>query len=217
MTWLWVGVVFALLYCAKRWSRRRYGTHLANAIDNKKRPRRRHCPGDGHRRNVAHRQARELLVALASGQPEPGARTAVGVALQGGETAYGQTPACLETWSTTTTWVTETRVRRWGRRARSVTRELTAEGWRDNGEYTWLLTSARALGRSVRSGELVSIWWSSLTDAHVDAGREVVVVDIANGKSRRLTGPGILPLAVLAVAACGGAQRVSLPPDLVSA
>lgn len=210
MTWLWVVVLFSLLYCARRWSRRRYSTQLANAIHKKKRPRRRHRPGDGHRRKVAHRQARELLVALASGQPEPGARTAVGVALQSGEMAYGRTTARLETWSTTTTWVTETQVRRWGRRARSVTRELTAEGWRDNGEFTWLLTSARALGRSVRSGELVSIWWASLASADVDARREVVVINMGNGSSGRLSGPGVLPIAVLVAATLDGMEGASL-------
>lgn len=212
MTCIWVGLIFALLFCAKRWSHRRCSTQLANAIHNKKRPRRRHRPGGRHRRKVAHGQARELLAARASGQPERGARTAVGVALQGGETAHGQSTAYIETWSATITWVTETWVRRWGRRARSATREITAEGWRDNDEYTWLLTSERALGRSVRSGELVSIWWASLTGAHVDASREAVVLDMANGWSGRLSGPGILPLAVLAVAACGGAQSASVPP-----
>ena len=211
MTCVWVGVIFALLFCAKRWSHHRYGTQLANAIDVKGRPRRRHRPGDGHRRKVAHGQARDLLAALASGQRGRSARTAVGVALQGGETAYGQTTAYLETWSTTTTWVTDIHVRWCGHRALSVTRELTAEGWRSNGEYTWLLTSARALGRSVRSDELVSIWWASLTDVHVDATREAVVVDVASGVSRRFSGPGIAPLAVLAVAACAVPRAFGFP------
>ena len=162
MTCLWVVVLFALLYCARRWSHRRYSTPLANGVNNKRRPRRRHRPGDWHRRRLANAQARGLMAALASSPPEPSGRTAVGVALRSGETAYGRTTARLETWSTTTTWVTDTWSRRWGHRARSVTRELTVGGWRDNGEFTWLLTSARALGRSVRSGELVSMPWVPL-------------------------------------------------------
>lgn len=201
MTWLWVGVVLVLLCCATRWARRRYSAQPANGI-NHKRPRRRHRPGDGHRRRLAHAQARELIAALASERHEASARPAVGVAPQGGETIYGQAGARLETWSTTTTWVTDIRASWWGRRARSITREVAAEGWRDLGDFTWLLTSARTVGRSVRSGQLVSVPWASLAGVDMDERREVVVIDLGNGWSGRFSGPGVLPVAVLVVAAC---------------
>jgi hypothetical protein len=200
MTCLWVGVVFALLYCAKRGSRRRYKEQLASASGDNRRPHRRHGVGDRRRRKLACDQARDLLAALASGRQEPGARPTVGVALLRDETVYGQATVRLETWSTTTTWVTDSRASWWGHRARSVTRELTAGGWHDRGEFTWILTSGRAVGRSVRGSELVSISWASLAAAHVDARRESVLVDTANGWSGRLSGPGILPMAVMLIA-----------------
>ena len=81
--------------------------------------------------------------------------------------------------------------------ALSVTHELTVEGRRDSGKYRWLLTSAYALGRSVRSGELVSMRWVSLAGADVGASREIVVINMGNGRSGRLSGPGALPIAVL--------------------
>ena len=206
MTSLWVGIVFGLLYCAKRWSRRQPNEELAPALDNTEPPRRRHHLGDRRRRELANAQARDLVAKLASGRQEPSARPAFGLALQGAEAAYGQARARLETWSRTTTWVTDSRASWWGRRARSVTRELAAEGWRDNGEFTWLLTSARAVGRSVHGGELVPISWASLASADVDARREVVVLNMGNGWSGRLSGPGVLPIALLVVAALHGME-----------
>ena len=209
MTCLWVGVVFALLYCAMRGSRRRYKEQLASASGDNRRPHRRHRVGDRRRRKLAGDQARNLLATLASGRHEPGARPTIGVALLGDETVYGQATARLETWSTTTTWVTDSRASWWGHRARSVTRELTAGGWHDRGEFTWILTSARAVGRSVRSGELVSISWASLAAVDVDARRESVLVDTANGWSGRLSGPGILPIVVMVVASWPQARGVA--------
>ena len=82
-----------------------------------------------------------------------------------------------------------------------MTWELTAEGWRDAGELTWLLSSAGATGRSADSGELVSISWADLAGAVVDMRRELVVVYMGNGWSGRLSGPGVLPIAAMVAAA----------------
>jgi hypothetical protein len=85
-----------------------------------------------------------------------------------------------------------------------VTRELTTGGWRDDGQFTWLLTSLRAVGHSASSGKLVSIPWACLADAHVDTRGEVVVVEMCNGWTGRLSGPGVLSIVVMVVAALHG-------------
>jgi hypothetical protein len=56
VTWLWVGVVFALLYCAKRWTRRQQDRRLAVPLGDNGRPGRRHSLGDFDRRGLARRK-----------------------------------------------------------------------------------------------------------------------------------------------------------------
>ena len=108
---------------------------------------------------------------------------------------FQQSKARLETWSTASAWVINSHVSWWGRHAKSTTRQVAVDGWRDHGEFRWLLTSARAVGRSFKGGELVSIWWASVAGAQVDVRSEFVTLNTTNGWRGRLSGPGTAPIA----------------------
>ena len=207
MTYLYVGIGLGLLCYAARWSRRRVDWLPASARDTGRRPRRRHRLGDNRRRRAALAQARRLVLALAYGRQNPFAHLVAGVVLEEGDVVFQQSTARLETWSTTSARVIDDHVS-WGRRAKSPGRQLTVDYWQDHDESTWLLTSARAVGRSVKGGELVSIWWASVAGADVDARNEFVVLNATNGWRGRLSGPGIAPIAV-AVVALATARRHS--------
>jgi hypothetical protein len=94
-----------------------------------------------------------------------------------------------------------------------VTRELTVARWCDKGNSTWLLSSTGIVGCSICSGELVSVPWASLVGTDVDARREVVAVDTADGLAGRLSGPGVLPIAVLVTAVCHRTADALLSDD----
>lgn len=104
MTCLWVGAVFALLYCASRWSRHKRKEPLAPVLAARHRPRRRQRMGDRRRRELGKVQARKLVAAFARDLQAPRSRPALGTAPQTGATVHGQATARLETWSRTTTW-----------------------------------------------------------------------------------------------------------------
>jgi hypothetical protein len=214
VTYLWLGAGLAVLWCARRWLGRRAHGHLASGLRTERPPRRRHRLGDRGRRGAAHTQARQLVLALAFGTQDPVAHLAAGVVLEEGEIAFQQSRARLETWSTASVLVTDSRGSWWSRRVKSTARQVTVDSWRDHREFTWLLTSARAVGRSAKSGELVSIWWASLEGADVDVREELVILDATNGWRGRLSGPGIAPIAVAAVAACYGPTALLAHPGL---
>ena len=64
------------------------------------------------------------------------------------EVVFQQSKARLESWSIASPWVIDSHVSWWGRHVKSTTRQVAVDGWLDHGEFRWLLTSARAVGRS---------------------------------------------------------------------
>jgi len=72
------------------------------------------------------------------------------------------------------------------------------------GHIDWLITSARLVGRAPGNGELISIWWAGLAGMQVDLDAEVISLDAANDWRGQLSGPGVTPVAVAAVAGSHG-------------
>ncbi len=112
--------------------------------------------------------------------------------------------------------VARSRVRGWGRRVGSAAREVTASGWQDNGGIDWLVTSLRLVGRTQPEGELLSIWWGGSPASGVDLGVDAVHLDGNNRWRGQVTGPGVAPIAVAAVAACHGLEALAVHPGLAS-
>jgi hypothetical protein len=100
----------------------------------------------------------------------------------------------------------------WGRQGHTVCHEAVTSRWRDHDEIDWLLTSARIVGRAPARVELISIWWAGLSGVQVDLDAEVVSFDAANGWRALITGPGVAPIAVAAVAACHGPAALAGHP-----
>jgi hypothetical protein len=147
---------------------------------------------------------------LASGGHDPVAHLAAGgVVLQPGEIAWIHTRARLAVWTIQSAWVTCSRVRWRGRRAESTSREVAAGGWRDHGAVDWLITSLRLVGRTGPNGGLLSIWWSDLAGVKVDLGNDTIYLEAANGWRGQITGPGIAPIGVAAIAVCHGQRPTS--------
>jgi len=167
---------------------------------------------------MAREQARDLVAAFASGGHDPGhdpvVHLAAGVVLEAGEVAWQRSVARLAVWSTETSWVTRSKVGWLGRRAQGVSREAVVSGWREHGNIDWLITSARLAGRAPASGELISIWWAGLSGAQLDLDAGVIRLDVASGWSAQITGPGVSPIAVAAVAACHGPASLLDHPGL---
>ena len=82
---------------------------------------------------------------------------------------------------------------------------------------TWLVTSARVVGR-LTDDRLHGYRWESAVGARVDLtpGREVVSLDIDNEPSLIWTGPAVAPLAVAAVFHLYGPIGVLEHPGLVT-
>jgi len=87
-------------------------------------------------------------------------------------------------------------------------------GWRDHGRIHWLITSARLVGWAGESGELISIWWAGLAGLQVNLAGDAVHLDGNNGWRGQITGPGVAPIAVAAVAACHGPATLLVHPGL---
>lgn len=154
------------------------------------------------------------MAMLAAGGHDPVAHLDAGVVLQPGETPWGHAQARFATWETQAVQVARSRVRWDGRRVDSTLREVTASGWHDHGETDWLITSLRLVGRTHDDGELISIWWSGLAGAQVDLPSDAVHLDGNNGWRGHITGPGVAPIGVAAVAACHGLEALSVHPGL---
>lgn len=154
------------------------------------------------------------MAMLAAGGYDPVAHLDVGVVLQPGEAPWAGAHARLATWETQAVQATTSRVRCGGWRVDSTAREVTASGWQDHGEIGWLITSLRLVGRTHAGGELISVWWSGLAGAQVDLAGDAVHLDGSNGWRGAITGPGVAPIAVAAVAACHGLDAVPVHPGL---
>jgi len=211
----WVVIGLLVAWRITSWVRRRPAwEHRTGGAPSRHCPRRHHRPGDAKRRRVAREQARDLVGTLAAGGHDPVVHLAAGVVLGPGEVAWQRSMARLSVWSTESSWVTRSRVSWLGRRVHSTSREAVVSGWRDHGGIDWLITSARIAGRVPASGELISIWWAGLSGVQVDLDEGVIGLDAANGWRAQITGPGVAPIAVAAVAACHGPASLVDHPGL---
>jgi len=217
MSVLWA--VFGLLVAWRITSsvrhRRAWGQR-SGGLPSRRRPCRHHRPGDAKRRRLARKQARDLVGTLFAGGHDRLVHLAAGVVLEADEVAWQRSMARLSVWSTESSWVTQSRVSWLGRRAHSASREAVVSGWRDHGRIDWLITSARLVGRAPGDGELISIWWAGLSGIQVNLDAEVIRLDAANGWRAKITGPGVSPVAVAAVAACHGPAALADHPALAS-
>lgn len=194
--------------CRPSWARLLAGRPL------RRRPRRHRRLGDRKRRREAAVAARALLAMLASGGQDPVAHLVVGVVLQPGEVPLIHARARLATWDTQAAQVTRARVRRWGRRFESMARQVAVGGWQDRGDVAFLITSLRLVGRIQPDGELLSIWWNGLDGIQVDLDVDTLQLDGVNGWRGQITGPGVAPVGVAAVAACHGPGALLSHPAL---
>jgi hypothetical protein len=69
----------------------------------------------------------------------------------------------------------------------------------------WLVTSERILGR-LADGRLAEWQWRHMVGCRVDLtpGSELVSVDLTDGSITHWTGPGVAPLAIIAIARLHG-------------
>jgi hypothetical protein len=215
--WFIVGLLTLWRVIASVRPRRRAWEQRTGGAPSRRRPCRHHRPGDGKRRRLAREQARDLVGTLLAGGHDPVVHLAAGVVLEAGEVAWQRSMACLSVWSTESSWITRSRISWLGRRAHSASSEVVVSGWRDYGGIDWLITSARLVGRAPTSGELISIWWAGLSGVQVNLDAGVVSLDAANGWRAEITGPGVAPIAVAAVAAvaaCHGPASLVGHPGL---
>jgi hypothetical protein len=122
--------------------------------------------------------------------------------LGAGEVTLERSKTHFSVLATRSTWLSHTRVRGWGRRAETSALVVNVSGWQDHGEVTWLATSARLYGRA-KDGEIFSIWWARLDGLEVDLDTDRMFLG-TDGWRAQLSGPGVAPIAVAAVAACHG-------------
>jgi hypothetical protein len=212
-----VFVIVVALLMAVAWVRRRGASSWKRSLGGSplhRRPRRHHRVGDRRRRQDASEEARAFVAMLAVGGRDLLAHLHTGVILQAGETPWAHAQARLATWETQAAQVAASRVRWGGRRVDSTGREVAAGGWQDHGELDWLITSLRLVGRTQANGELISIWWSGLAGAQVNLAGDAVHLDGSNGWRGAITGPGVAPIAVAAVAACHGQEALPVHPGL---
>lgn len=215
MSVFWIIVGLLMLWRIIAWLQRRQQPGREQTMGDppsRSRPRRHHRLGDRKRRSVAREQARDLVGTLVAGGHDPIVHLTAGVVLGAGELAWQQSTARLAVWSTETSRVTRSKLSWWGRQAHTVCHEAVTSRWRDHGDIDWLLTSARIVGRAPASGELIPIWWAGLSGVQVDLDAEVVSFDAANGWRALITGPGVAPIAVAAVAACHGPAALAGHP-----
>jgi hypothetical protein len=165
-------------------------------------------------RSVAREDARNLALSIVTGRPAPVAHYDIGVILEPGEVPWQRARARLSVWTTQSCYVQHTRAGCWGYSARSSGREVTTANWRDVGVIDWLITSKRLVGRLPGDARMESIWWGGLVGAQVDLDTERVLLDSHNGWRGRLTGPGVAPIAVAAVAICQGQRAMLEHPGL---
>jgi hypothetical protein len=142
-------------------------------------------------RSWAAEAARAVLLAICGGDPLPITPYRVGAVLNTGEHAMAEVPARVDP----DAWMTETRA------VPSV--------------RPWLVTSERILGR-LADGRLAEWRWRQIMGCQIDLtpGDEVVSVDTSDGALTQWLGPGVAPLAVVAVARLYGPQSLLDHPGL---
>ncbi|HEY5179338.1 MAG TPA: hypothetical protein VIJ07_06120 [Dermatophilaceae bacterium] len=142
-----------------------------------------------HDRTEAYHDARALAIELARGVPS--ARfdpMTAGVVLQPGETVYRQVPL----------WI---RVQQEGR-------------WAEASYADVLVTDMRLLCRFATGG-ITLLWWNGVVAMDVDLTMEHFVIDYGDGQPIGLSGPWVVPAAVVGVAAIYGTQALVDHPALI--
>jgi hypothetical protein len=139
-------------------------------------------------RTEARHDARALALELARGVPSSGFDLmTAGVVLQQGETVYRQLPI----------WI---RVQQDGR-------------WAEASHADVIVTDMRLLCRFATGG-ISLLWWNGVVAIDVDLTMEQVVIDYGDGQPVSLSGPWVVPVAVVAVAAIYGIQALVDHPAL---
>jgi hypothetical protein len=103
-----------------------------------------------------------------------------------------------------------------------VPAQIIADGWSEVvGGLTavgpWLVTTERILGR-LADGRLAEWRWHDMMGCRVNltAGTELVSIDLPNGSITHWTGPGVAPLAIIAIARLYGPMSLLDHPGLAS-
>jgi hypothetical protein len=81
--------------------------------------------------------------------------------------------------------------------------------------HPWLITTERILGR-LGDGRLAEWRWHGIVGCRVDLtpGAEVVSIDLPDGSITHWTGPGVAPLAIIAIARLYGPSSLLDHPGL---
>lgn len=142
-------------------------------------------------RGWAHRAARELVLALVSGQPRATTPYAIGVVLDPGERVWSECPV------------------------RFLQEYLPAGGLTTPPVRTWLVTSDRIVGR-LGDDSLYGWRWDQMRGCRIElaASSELVELDTASGNRLDWAGPGVAPLAVAAAYRLHGHQALLEHPGL---
>lgn len=145
---------------------------------------------EGDVRVWAHETAKDLVMAMVTGQPTPATPYGIGVVLEPGERVWAECPA---------RFLQERPVR-----------VPPGRGWLPP-IRPWLVTSERIIGR-LGDDRLYSWRWSQFVGCRVELGypAETVALDLQDGPGVVWIGPGTAPLAVAAVCRLHGPEALVL-------
>lgn len=207
-------VLALLIESGRRGRRSRWSNRTQYRSSNERLPHRPHLRGRGWRRS--EEEARRLAINLLGGTGDPTAHLIAGVVLLPGERSWDVARTRVAVWTQRPLWVTRSRIGWRGRTVRSVRQHETAAGWQDRGTIDGLVSSERLVGRIGPTGELVSVWWSTIAGIDIDLRRARILLQTNNGWRAQLSGPGVRTVAVAAVAACHGLRALTAHPGLAS-
>lgn len=97
--------------------------------------------------------------------------------------------------------------------AHLLARSLDSGIWSSEEPCLVVVTDQRLLLRRT-SGELVSLWWSTVIGLEVDLAQERIVLDFGDGRPCGLFGPQVALPAVMAIARLYGAEGLIRHPSL---
>ena len=142
-------------------------------------------------REWAHETARSLVLSMVNGTPMPANPYGIGVVLDRGERVWAECPV------------------------RFLQENLPSDGLTVQPVRPWLVTSDRIVGR-LGDERLYGWRWERIRGCRVDLANssESVTLDLEDGSRLEWTGPGIAPLAVVAVLQLHGRQSLMDHPGL---